>query len=108
MMLKTGWVLMPLIPDQPPQAIEPVPADVENLVGRLPMTHGQLQRLATLHRRLRLATAIADALMPIPGDDPYAMVERHEVTRWVEAVAEADTAYEALQKYRCDVGWPAS
>src|ERR1044072_5205971 len=100
---------MTLIPDSPPQAVEPaspLSTDDENLVDRLPMTHGQLERLATLHRSLRLATAIADALMPIPGDDPYAMVEHHEVTRWLEAVVDADTAHEALHKYRCDIGWP--
>ena len=102
---------MTLIPELPPQAVEsvsPAPAGGEDLVGWVLVTHGQLRQLATLHRSLRFATATADALMPNPGDDPFAMVDRDEIIRWVEAVTEAVMAYEALQKYRCDIGWPTS
>jgi hypothetical protein len=71
------------------------------------MIQEHLQQLAELHRNLRLATAMADALMPHPnGAHPKEEVNPAELTRWVEAVERADTAYEALRTYRRNIGWP--
>jgi len=71
------------------------------------MTNEQLKRLADLHRSLRFEMAIADALMPKPGEDPHEIVDHAAVTRWGEAVAKADAAYETLRKYPCGIGWPS-
>jgi len=71
------------------------------------MTQEQLQRLAELHRNLRLTAAVADALMPHPnGAHLKDEVDPLELTRWVEAVEQADAAYEALRTYRREIGWP--
>ena len=71
------------------------------------MTQEQLQQLAVLHRNLRLATAMADAMMPHPnGSHPKDVVDPAELARWVEAVEQSDAAYESLRTYRRQIGWP--